>query len=64
MGKVEKILFLANLQGAQFAQCSFSQLPALQGLDVSGFSTSKLTINDVGADFVLRGNSDSMEKLR
>ena len=58
MGKVEKILFLANLQGAQFAQCSFSQLPALQGLDVSGFSTSKLTINDVGADFVLRGNSE------
>lgn len=37
MEKVEEFPFLANLQGAQFAQCSFSRLPALQGLDISVF---------------------------
>ena len=58
MEKVEEFPFLANLQGAQFAQCSFSRLPALQGLDISVFSTSKLMIDNVGADFVLRGNSE------
>lgn len=57
MEKVEQISFLTNLHGAHFTQCSFSALPALQGLDVSNFSIDKLTLNNVGSDFVLRGNT-------
>lgn len=58
MEKLEAISFLSNLSGAHFTQCNFNELPALQELDVSGFSMDRLTLNHVGADFVLRGSAE------
>lgn len=55
MAKVERISFLSNLQGAHFTECQFSDLPALQGLDISGFTMDKLTIDKVAPDFTLHG---------
>ena len=58
MEKLEKISFLSNLQGVHFTQCNFLALSALSELDASGFSVDKLTLSNVGPDFILRGNAE------